>query len=169
MRLAGLLLGAAFAAALPALAAAEEPTGCGGFKWPLEKVRAALLASQKPDVANGGALALNTASVLGLAPLAAAGLPHPPERPPKSPDSYAGHFTLAKPATPGIYKITMSSYAWIDVMDGGKFLSPTGFSGAAGCEGARKSVKFDLPARPLDLQISGVSDSKLSLIVSPSD
>ena len=55
----------------------------------------------------------------------------------------------------------------IDVIDAGQFLRPKAFSGVLGCEGARKSVKFDLPARPLDIQLSGVRNGEISLIVSP--
>jgi len=163
-RLVGLAL--AFA---PGIAAAEEPSGCAAFKWPLEHERAALLASQKAPVANGRALSYDVASVLKLALFADAGLPQPPERAPKYTPSYAGHFTLAKPAKPGVYKITVAAPAWIDVLDNGEFLRPRGISGVTGCEGARKSVKFDLPARALDVQVSGVRDSEISLIVSPAE
>ena len=156
-------------AALPGIASAQDPSGCGGFKWPLERERAALVKQQKPSLANGGALAYDVATVLKLAPLADAGLPQPPERAPKLEPSYAGHFALAQPAKPGVYKITLASYAWIDLLDNGKFLRPRAFSGATGCEGARKSVKFDLPARALDVQVSDVKDSEISLIVSPAE
>jgi hypothetical protein len=166
MRLAGWLVGAAIALA-PGLAAADEPTGCDAFKWPLDHERAALMNSGKPAVANGGALTADAAATLKLAPLAEAGLPHAPERAPKLAQSYAGHFALAAPAKPGIYKITIASEGWIDVIDAGEFLHPKAFSGALGCEGARKSVKFDLPPRPLDLQLSGVKDGEISVIVSP--
>jgi hypothetical protein len=154
-------------AAAPGLAAADEPTGCGAFKWPLERERAALTDVAKPAVANGGALAVNVAATLKLAPLAEAGLPQAPERAPKLSPSYAGHFALAAPAAPGMYKITLASEAWIDVVDGGQYLHPKAFSGARGCEGARKSVKFELPARPLDLQLSGVRANEIAAIVSP--
>ena len=53
------------------------------------------------------------------------------------------------------------------MIDAGQFLHPKAFSGALGCEGARKSVKFDLPARPLDLQLSDVKNGEISVIVSP--
>jgi hypothetical protein len=158
---------AALIVALPSLASADEPSGCGAFKWPLERERAALAAQEKPAIANGGALAYDSAMTLKLAPLANAGLPHPPERAPKSPHSYAGRFTLAAPAQPGVYKITLTSDAWIDVIDQGGFLHPKGFSGALACEGARKSVKFDLPARALNVQLSGVKDAEIAVIVSP--
>ena len=166
MRLARWLVGAALALA-PGLAAPDEPTGCDAFKWPIDHERAALASPGKPAVANGGALTADAAATLKLAPFAEAGFPHAPERAPKSAQSYAGHFALPAPAKPGIYKITIASEAWIDVVDAGEFLHPKAFSGALGCEGARKSVKFDLPARPLDLQLSGVKDGEISAIVSP--
>ena len=138
MRLAGWLIGAALAVA-PALAAADEPTGCDAFKWPLDRERAALASPGKPAVANGGALTADAAAALKLTPFAEAGLPHAPERAPKSPQSYAGHFALAAPAKAGIYKITIASEGWIDVIDAGQFLHPKAFSGALGCEWARKA------------------------------
>ncbi len=158
---------AALVAALPAFAAADEPSGCGAFKWPVERERAALAAVGKPTIANGGALAYHLAATLELAPLAEAGLPHAPERAPKSAQSFAGHFALPAPAEPGTFLITLASSGWVDVVDNGAFLHAKGFSGAVGCEGARKSVRFDLPARPLDIQLSGVKDAEIAVIVSP--
>jgi hypothetical protein len=154
-------------AAAPGLAVAQEGSGCGGFRWSLDRERAALVRSDKPSLANGGALAYDQAMTLNLAPLSAAGLPKSPERAPKSPDSFAGHVTLPEPAKAGVYKVTISSEGWIDVLDGEDYLHPKGFTGATGCDGARKSVRFDLPSRPLALQFSGVKDGRISVIVSP--
>jgi hypothetical protein len=166
VRRAGWLLAAALAAG-PGLASADEPTGCAGFKWPLDRERAALTDANRTAVENGGGLVYDVAATLRLAPLAAAGLPQAPERAPRFAPSYAGHFMLPAPAKPGVYKITIASEAWIDAVDGGRFLRPTAFSGAQGCEGARKSVKFELPGRPVDLQFSGVRASEIEAIVSP--
>jgi len=163
----GVGLSAVALAAAPSLAQAQEGSGCGGFKWPLEPERAALIRSDKPSLANGGALALNIAMTLELQPLAGAGLPKAPERAPKLAQAFAGHFALAAPAKAGVYKITISSPGWIDVIDGGDYLHPKAFTGATGCDGARKSVKFDLPSRPLALQFSGVESDRISVIVSP--
>ena len=163
----GVGLSAVALAAAPGLAQAQEGSGCGGFRWPLEPERAALIRSDKPSLANGGALALNIAMTLELQPLTSAGLPKAPERAPKLAQAFAGHFALAAPAKPGVYKITISSPGWIDVLDGEDFLHPKAFTGATGCDGARKSVKFDLPPRPLALQFSGVESDRISVIVSP--
>jgi len=163
----GVGLSAVALAAAPGLAQAQEGSGCGGFRWPLEPERAALIRSDKPSLANGGALALNIAMTLELQPLTSAGLPKAPERAPKLAQAFVGHFALAAPAKPGVYKITISSPGWIDVLDGGDYLHPKAFTGAVGCDGARKSVKFDLPPRPLALQFSDVKDDRISVIVSP--
>jgi hypothetical protein len=153
--------------AAPGLARAQEGTGCGAFKWPLDHERAALARADKASLPNGGALAYDAAMTLELQPFSSAGLPKAPERAPKAPSSFAGHFALAAPAKAGAYRVTISSEGWVDVLDGGAFLHPFGFSGAKECEGVRKSVRFDLPARPLTLQFSGVPKDQISVIVSP--
>jgi hypothetical protein len=153
--------------AAPGLVQAQEGSGCNGFKWSIERDRAELVRADKPSLSNGGAVAYDVATTLKLQPLSAAGLPKSPERAPKSPSAFAGHFVLAAPAKPGVYRLTMSAGAWVDVLDGGAYLHPVAFSGARECDGARRSVKFDLPARPLALQFSGVVADQISVIVSP--
>jgi hypothetical protein len=162
----------ALAAALlaaPGLAAADEPTGCGAFRWSIDRERASLAGASKAVVADGGAIRYDEALTLELAPFTETSLPHAPERAPKITPSFAGRFTLAAPARPGVYKLTIASEGWIDVIDNGKFLHPKGSSGAPGCEGARKSVKFDLPGRPVDVQLSSVKDAHIALMVTPAE
>jgi len=151
----------------PGLAQAQEGSGCNAFKWPLDRERAALVRTDKASLPNGGAVPYDAAITLQLQPFSSAGLPKAPERAPKSPSAFAGHFTLAAPAKAGAYRITISSGGWVDVLDGGGYLHPIAFTGAKDCEGARKSMKFDLPARPLALQVSGVSGDQISVVVSP--
>lgn len=152
--------------AAPGLAAADEPAGCAAFHWPIERERAALVAARDP-VMNGGLLRYDAAMSLKLQPFAEAGLPQPPERSPKVSPSFAGRFTLAAPPKAGFYKVTLGSDGWIDVIDNGVFLHPKGFAAAKNCDGARKSVKFDLPARPLAVQLSNVKDADIAVIVTP--
>ena len=117
--------------AAPGLAQAQG-SGCSGFKWPLDHERAALVRTDKASLPNGGAIPYDVAMTLGLQPLSAAGLPKAPERAPKSPSAFAGHFALGAPAKPGAYRITISSEGWVDVLDGGAYLHPIGFTGAKG-------------------------------------
>jgi hypothetical protein len=97
--LAGFLLGSS-------LAEAEEPRGCDKFKWPIAHEQAALQASHKARVESGGAIALDTASVLRLQPYADSHLTMAPERAPKSPASKAGMASAPAPAA-GLYKISV--------------------------------------------------------------
>jgi hypothetical protein len=151
----------------PALAQAQEPSGCDKFKWPLAHERAALSASQAPSLESGARLAFDAAARLRLAPQAEAKLEMAPERPPRVSPSYAGAVKLDAPGAPGIYKVTLSELGWIDVIQDGRFLKPVAFSDARDCPGVRKSVKFPLAAKPLTIQISGVTTSGVSVIVSP--
>jgi hypothetical protein len=153
--------------AAPIAAEADEPTGCGAFRWPIESERAALSAAARPVLGNGGDILYGAPQTLKLAPFDDANLPRPPERAPKSKPSFAGHYVLPPPARPGMYKLTLTADGWIDVIDNGAFLHPSGFSGALGCDGARKSVKFDLPARTVEIQISNVKDADVGIMVTP--
>ena len=147
---------------------AQEPVGCDKFKWPLDKERATLNGTDLPKVASGDHVTwpIPWATIVALAPFADAKLPTPPERAPKSPTSFAGFVQMAAPPRAGTYKITLSSEGWIDVVQDGHALKSTAFSGATGCEGVRKSVKFDLTAQPLTLELSGVPADSIKIAVS---
>jgi hypothetical protein len=103
---------------------------------------------------------------VGLVPFADAKLPTPPEGAPRLPTSFAGFVQVAPPAHDGIYKISLSSEAWIDVSQAGHLLKSVAFSGATGCEGIRKSVKFDLKAEPFTIQLSNVPGNSIGVAVS---
>lgn len=149
-------------------AGAAEPSGCDKFKWPIERDRAALTAPDRAALASGGALtaASGKAVTLGLKPLGEANLPSPPERK-QADDSFGGFVSVAAPAQAGSYTISLSAAAWVDVTQDGKNLKPAAFSGATDCDGIRKTMKFDLAAKPLTLQISGVKADKIDLLVQP--
>jgi hypothetical protein len=148
-------------------AAAAEPSGCDKFKWPIAHEQAALAAPAAGPLAPGATLPADVGARLKLVPFAEAKLALAPERPPKFSPSYAGAFGLDAPAAPAVYKVTLSAGGWIDVVQGGKFLKPIDFSGALDCANARKSVKFRLAAEPTTLQLTGLGDPDLSIIVSP--
>jgi len=149
-------------AATPAFA--QEPTGCS-FKWPLDQERA--LLAKPAQVASGGALEdISTAVNVTLAPLAEAKLPSPPSRPSKYPNSFAGFLRAPAPAA-GVYRITLAQGAWIDVIQDGHTLKSAGFTGAKGCAGIAKSVKFDLAASPYVIELSGTSAHAVALVVTP--
>jgi len=87
-------------------------------------------------------------------------------RMPETPDSFAGFFDAKAPAQAGSYKITLSAEGWVDVAQSGHAVKASAFSGALGCEGLRKSVKFDLAAAPFTVELSGVTADSIKLVIS---
>jgi hypothetical protein len=155
------------ACSIASVCLAQEPVGCDKFKWPLDKERATLNGTDLPKLASGtrAAWPLPFATTVTLVPFADAKLPMPPERTPKQPTSFAGFIEAPAPAQAGIYKITLSSEGWIDVIQGGQFVKSTAFSGATGCEGIRKSVKFALAAQSLTVELSDVPDNSIRIAI----
>ncbi len=143
---------------------AQEPTGCDKFKWPLDKERA-LLAHAAP-LASGGELppTLTAAVKVALVPAADAKLPVAPSRGPK-PDTFAGFVRVAGPVTAGTYKVTISDNAWIEVVQDGQNVKSGPFSGVHGCDGLRKSVKFDLKAAPFAITLSNMANKDIGVVV----
>ena len=158
----------ASACVLAAPALAQEPVGCDKFKWPLDKERATLNGTDLPKLNSGdhAPWPLPWASIVALVPFANAKLPAAPERAPKSPDSFAGFVQVIAPKKPASYKVTLSSEGWIDLLQDGHAVKSTAFSGATGCEGVRKSVKFDLAATPFTVELSGVPTDTIKMAIS---
>ena len=167
----GIIIVAVFAIYWPCLAqeSKQEPVGCDKFKWPLDKERATLTGTDLPKMASGDRITwpIPWATILTLVPFADAKLPVPPELAPKSPASFAGFLRAAAPAKAGTYKVTLSSEGWVDVVQDGHAVKSSAFSGATGCEGVRKSVKFELTAQPLTIELSGVPSDSIGIAVSP--
>jgi hypothetical protein len=164
-----LLIALAVFSATSALAA-EEPSGCDKFKWPIEHERAALTAPDRIKLASGSEQAAlpSTGITLTLLAPAEAKLPTPPERAPKE-GTFAGFTRFTNAPKAGLYTISLSAGAWVDVAQDGHFLKPKAFSGATDCEGIRKTMKYELSASPFVLQISGAREESLSIAILPSE
>lgn len=155
--------------AAPAFAA-EEPSGCDKFKWPIDHERAALTAPDRTKLPSGSELAAMPAAGFTLALLAPAdaSLPSPPERAPKD-GTLAGFARFQGAPKAGLYTISLSAGAWVDVVQDGHFLKPKAFSGATDCEGIRKTMKYELAASPFVLQVSGTTETAISIAILPSE
>ena len=164
---ASLLIALALLGAAPAWAA-EEPSGCDKFKWPIDRERAALTAPDRMKLASGGELAAlpSTGVTLGLRTPAEAKLPSPPERAPKE-GTFAGFASFKNAPKPGIYTVSLSAGGWVDLVQDGHFLKPKAFSGATDCDGIRKTMKYELSASPLVLQVSGTREDSISIAILP--
>jgi hypothetical protein len=150
--------------------AAEEPSGCDKFKWPIDRERAALTAPDRVTLNSGGDVATmpSTGITLSLVSPADAKLPSPPERAPKD-GTMAGFATFKAAPKAGIYTISLSAGAWVDVVQDGRFLKPKAFSGATDCEGIRKTMKYELAAQPFVLQVSGTKENAISIAILPAE
>jgi hypothetical protein len=159
-----MLLGAA-----PAWAA-EEPSGCDKFKWNIDHERAALTAPDRAKLTSGNELAALPTSGITLALVAPgdAKLPTPPERAPKE-GTFAGFASFKTAPKAGLYTISLSAGGWVDVMQDGHFLKPKAFSGATDCDGIRKTMKYELSASPLVLQVSGTRENAISIAILPAE
>lgn len=89
-----------------------------------------------------------------------------PARAPKSNPAHGAEMTL--PAGPGgAVQVTLSAEAWVDLVQGGKIVRSTAFSGRTGCPGVRKSVRFTLAPGPAAIAISDAADIALKLAILP--
>jgi hypothetical protein len=151
-----------------AQALAQEPSGCDKFKWPLDKERATLTGSDLPKLASGNRITwpLPFATMITLVPIADAELPVTPERAPKSNASFAGFIQSPAPAKAATYKMTLSSEGWIDVVQDGRRMQSLTSTGVKGCDGVRKSVKFELAPAPFTVQLSDIEADSVGLVIS---
>ena len=139
--------------------------GCEKFAWSLARERAAFAAADKATVAVGETLAVLPAGALliRLQPGAQASFEMPPERKPRSEQWHGGMMRLPALAKPGIYQITLSDDAWIDVIQNGRYARSVGSTGRSDCPGVRKSVRLYLDASPVVLQVSGVAPDTIAV------
>jgi hypothetical protein len=165
-----LLLVALLVGAAASARAAEEPSGCDKFKWPIDHEHAVLTAPDRVNLNSGSDLAAmpSTGITLSLVAPADAKLPVPPERAPKD-GTMAGFANVKAAPKAGIYTISLSTGAWVDVVQDGHFLKPKAFSGATDCDGIRKTMKYELAAQPFVLQVSGAKESAISIAILPSE
>ena len=144
-------------------ARAEDAPACTSFAWSVARERAAFGAPGLPALASGSALSGGvSAAQLALKPAAEVALPVPSEKEAK-PDTFAGFVTMTVPAA-GMYQVTLSDEAWIDVsQDGRSILKPAAHSGKKGCPEVRKSVRFALDAGAVTIEISRASSQQIKL------
>lgn len=149
-------------------ACAAEPAGCENFKWPVTRERALLTTSDLPNLKSG----VDTptlppfAAKLSLHPAADAGLPKPSDRT-RKPGTFAGFLRLGQ-IPGGTYTVSVSDYAWVDILQNGSSLKPMDISEASGCDGIQRVLKFSLAAGAATVQVSSVATDAIKLAVMPS-
>jgi hypothetical protein len=154
----------------PAFATAQEqkqdPPECREFSWSLAREQAWFAAQDLPTIESGANVA-SGAFLVKLRPMADVAYAQPPERQPRTPAAYGAAIKLAAPAKPGLYQVTQSDDAWVDVVQGGARLKSAAHTGKKGCPGLRKSLRFEIKAESLIVQISGAATDRLGLALAP--
>ena len=150
-------------------ARAEDPAACGQFKWPLATERSWFAADTLKALQSGTAAGDLGAGAftLALRPLAEVSFVLPPEGKAKTDKPMGATLSFTTVAEPGIYQVTVSDEAWIDIVQDGALRPSLEFSGVHGCPDLRKSVRFDFKQAPLVLQLSSASASTLKVAIQP--
>ena len=148
--------------------AAESGT-CADFKWPVTREVAALGAADLPTLATGVAYpGLGQGVAVALAPQADVAYSVKPARAPKANPAYGAQLVLAD-APGGAIQVTLSDDAWVDVVQNGRVLRSTAFSGKTGCAAVRKSVRFSVEPGPVTIDISDAPAPTIRLDVVPAE
>ncbi|TPM38254.1 hypothetical protein [Mesorhizobium sp. B2-3-4] len=141
--------------------ALAEDAGCEAFKWPVTREEALFAAA--PSTPSGAKLAVGAAADLALVPTEKAGFAVPPEHAPAE-GTFGAVASVSVPPD-GAIQISLSGEAWIDVIQDGKAVKSSGYSGVKTCPGIRKSVRFKLAAGPATVQFSGAKKETLKVAV----
>ena len=67
----------------------------------------------------------------------------------------------------GVYEITLSDEAWVDVVQNGARVKSSDFSGQKNCPGVRKSVRFTLASGAATVQISNAASASIQVAIAP--
>lgn len=166
------LLGAAAIVGVPAVSA-DEAEGCSHFSWDVSHELAVMKQTAKPVAAateDGKMIALLQVDKLydlKLAPQSGVKYLVGPAKPTLN-DSTQGGLARFRVSKDGLYRVSITSGHWIDVVDGEQLIKSKDFLGSHGCARPHKIVEFVLPAnRDLVLQLSGAVDSPVTLAITP--
>ncbi|AZO74596.1 MAG: hypothetical protein E5V92_12585 [Mesorhizobium sp.] len=148
-----LLAGTSFAMAAGA--------GCDAFKWPVTREQALFPAA--PAAQSGADLTVGQAMDFALVAVDTISFEVPPARAPAAGTFGATASVIVPPE--GELQLSLSDEAWIDVVQNGRAVKSTGFSGVKTCPGIRKSVRFKLAGGAAIIQLSGAKKADLKVAV----
>jgi hypothetical protein len=132
---------------------------CDHFKWSLAKEKTWFALSPEP----AGAEIAPAERVFELALKAgdAAAFVVPLKKP-MAAGEYGGVVRISAIPKAGLYQVTLSREAWVDVIQNQARARTRNVSRQSDCPAFAKSVRFELAAGPAVLQISGVAAAKVA-------
>src|SRR5262245_23742484 len=162
-----------FCAALVTLLdpAGAAQDGCEKFAWSLAREREWFAASDKASVSAGESLPAipKGAFSVRLLPGSEASFALPPERKPRSDRWFGGIIRMPALTQGGIYQVTLSDDAWIDVVQDGRYAGSVGNTGRSDCPGLRKSVRFDIGPASFIVQLSAAATNAIIIAITPAE
>jgi hypothetical protein len=165
-----LLMAACVACIMPAMAE-EASDACSHFTWNVAHELAAMKQTATPITAASKPgtqvpqIQVGKLYELKLAPQNAITYSMQPAKPTLN-DSTQGGLVRFRVAKAGLYRISITSGHWIDVVDGDQLVKSKDFQGSHGCARPHKIVEFELPAnRDLMLQFSGATDATVAVAI----
>jgi hypothetical protein len=149
---------------------ADEGAGCSQFKWDVSHELQVMKQTATPRTAAtkpGGKaplLKIDELYELKLSPQSGVTYSAPPAKPAKD-DFAQGGLVRFHTGQAGLYRVSLASGHWIDVVDGAQLVKSKDFSGSHTCPRPHKIVEFELPAnKELILQFSGSDASVIAAI-----
>jgi hypothetical protein len=142
----------------------QGASGCDSFAWRIARERAWFGDAKLARRASGARLSrIDRAVELALLPTKKVRFFMAPEQAP-DPGGYSGEVTFFGVPKPATYQVTLSDEAWIEVFENGARLKFTSSTGAKGCAGVRKSVRFKLaPGNLVLIQLSGATKDSIKV------
>ena len=150
-------------------AGAKDNPACEQFDWSVKRELELLHDPYLEMVFSGATLGSipDKGLVMQLQPNATIDYVLAPGGEPKSDDSFAGLLFIKDVPQSGIYQVTLSEDAWIDLIQDGKALALAAETVNPNCSDARKSMRFRLERGPVTIQVSGASSTLIKLVVLP--
>lgn len=146
-----------------------DDAACTNFNWPLETEIGWMAAADSEVIPSGGTisgvpakavtLAMQPSDKLELAVVSGV------KKQAVGPNKFSGWFKIANVEKAGLYQVSLSREGWIDVVQAGKLLDSTAFTGRRECSLLRKSVRYELPAGETLIQIVGAPADTIKITV----
>jgi hypothetical protein len=160
-------------AALVTAALADEADGCSHFSWDvshelqvMKQAAASVTAATKPGT-RAPLVQIDKLYELQLSPQSGVTYAVKPGKPTTS-DSARGGLVRFHTGKGGLYRVSLASGHWIDVVDGEQLVKSKDFSGSHDCARLHKVVEFELPGdKDLVLQFSGSTDASVTAAITP--
>ena len=169
MRGLGILAAALMAAATPSQA--HEDGGREAFTWDVSRELGAMRANARPmsaaiqPTANLAHLAEGVHYTTELQAQGDVQFVAPPGKKARAEKPTAG-LLFFRTLRAGLYRISLNSRHWIDVVDGAHTIDSRDHQGGSKCKLLHKVVEFEIPAeRLLTIQLSGDDAASVDLVI----